>query len=73
MATLQQRTVFMSIRNPSRTLTRLVVEEDGLEAVEWILVLGAAVVPIMLLAYEVMKWVAIYYSYISWTISLPFP
>lgn len=64
----------MSIRRASTTLLgRLALEENGLEAVEWILVLGAAVVPIMLLVYEIMKWVGIYYSFVSWTISLPFP
>lgn len=49
------------------------VEENGLEAVEWLLVLGGAIIPIMGLVFLVMNMVAIYYSYVSWTISLPFP
>jgi hypothetical protein len=46
--------------------------EEGLEVVEWLLVLGGVIVPFAALIYKVMQMVAQFYSFNSWTISLPF-
>ncbi|MCC6744270.1 MAG: hypothetical protein IT175_10455 [Acidobacteria bacterium] len=64
-----------------RTDTRRTVEtirewsrdENGLEAVEWILVLAGGVVPLATIMFNVMKAVVFYYEVTSWGVSLPFP
>lgn len=47
-------------------------QEEGLEVVEWLLVLGGVIVPLAALIYKVMNMVAQFYSFNSWIISLPF-
>lgn len=48
-------------------------EEDGLEAVELLLLLIGVLLPITFLLFRLSEMVAKYYSYCSWIISLPFP
>lgn len=48
-------------------------DENGLEALEWALLLGAFVVPLIAAMFEIMTLVEKFYSLNSWIISLPFP
>lgn len=48
-------------------------DESGLETIEWFLLLGAGIVPLVFLIMKIMDMVAQYYSFTSWVYSLPFP
>ena len=48
-------------------------DEDGLEAVEWVLVLGGIIVPMIAMMMYVERAVCFYYQVTSWIVSLPFP
>ena len=48
-------------------------DEDGLEAVEWVLLLAGGVVPLATIMFRLMKAVVFYYEVTSWGVSLPFP
>ena len=48
-------------------------DEDGLEAVEWVLVLGGIIVPMIWCLMYVERSVMYYYQFTSWVVSLPFP
>jgi hypothetical protein len=48
-------------------------DEDGLEAVEWVLVLGGIIVPMIGMIMYVERAVVFYYQCTSWIVSLPFP
>ena len=48
-------------------------DEDGLEAVEWVLVLGGIIVPMIAMIMYVERAVVFYYQVTSWIVSLPFP
>jgi hypothetical protein len=47
--------------------------EQGMEVVEWLLVLGGVIVPLAAFIYKIMDMVARFYSFNSWITSLPFP
>jgi len=47
-------------------------DEGGLEAVEWVLLLAAFVVPMIALMLEIVGWLGYFYSITSWVVSLPF-
>ena len=49
------------------------LDEDGLEAVEWVLLLAGGVVPLATIMFRLMKAVVFYYEVTSWGVSLPFP
>jgi hypothetical protein len=48
-------------------------DHSALATIEWILLLGAVIVPITFFIFRVSEAVAHYYSMTSWTVSLPFP
>lgn len=48
-------------------------DEDGLEAVEWLLVLGGIIVPMIWMIINVEHAVVFYFKVTSWVLSLPFP
>jgi hypothetical protein len=48
-------------------------DEDGLQAVEWVLVVAGGVVPLSVIMFHVMKAVVFYYEVTSWGVALPFP
>jgi Flp pilus assembly pilin Flp len=48
-------------------------DEDGLEAVEWVLLLAGGVVPLATIMFKLMNAVVFYYEVTSWGVSLPFP
>lgn len=48
-------------------------DQNGLEAAEWVLVLGALVVPIAYFILQIAKYVAGFYQITSWVTTLPFP
>ena len=48
-------------------------DEDGLEAVDWVLVLGGIIVPMIYCIIYVERAVMFYYQITSWIVSLPFP
>jgi hypothetical protein len=48
-------------------------DEDGLQAVEWVLVVAGGVVPLAAIMFQVMKAVVFYYEVTSWSVALPFP
>ena len=48
-------------------------DENGAEAVEYLLLTGALIIPLAMLMFKISEMVAKYYSYCSWIISLPFP
>lgn len=49
------------------------VDEGGLEAAEWVLVLGAAIVPIAYFIFQVAGYLVRFYEITSWVTTLPFP
>ena len=48
-------------------------DEEGLEAVEWVLVIAGGVAPLAAIVFKVMQTVVFYYEVMSWGVSLPFP
>ena len=66
-----------TLRNSVATLTATLAawlgDEDGLQAVEWVLVVFGVVYPVAWIVFQVMKAVAFYYEVASWTVALPFP
>ena len=60
-------------RRAVHTLREWSREEDGLEAVEWVLLLAGGVVPLAAVMFLVMDAVVFYYEVTSWAVSLPFP
>jgi len=48
-------------------------EENGLEAVEWVLLLAGGVIPLSVIMFHVLRAVVFYYEVTSWGVSLPFP
>ena len=58
--------------NQDRTFKRLLSNEDGLEIVEWILLLGGLIIPMAAAMMKVAYSIAGYYAFVSWVISLPF-
>lgn len=48
-------------------------DENGSEAIEYLLLVGGIIIPLAALMFKVSEMVAKYYSYCSWLISLPFP
>lgn len=69
---IKQRDLPFHISRSGR-LAEFFTSEEGLETVEWLLVLGGVIVPLTALIFKVMGLVAKYYSFDSWIISLPFP
>jgi hypothetical protein len=59
--------------SPFGRLAEFFTSEEGLETVEWLLVLGGVIVPLTALIFKLMGLVARYYSFDSWIVSLPFP
>ena len=59
-------TMALALRSWSR-------DEDGLQAVEWVLLLAGAVVPLGTLMFQVIKALSFFYEVTSWTVALPFP
>ena len=60
-------------RRASHSVLEWSHDEDGLEAVEWVLLLAGGVVPLATIMFKVMAAVIFYYEVTSWTVSLPFP
>lgn len=48
-------------------------DQNGLEAAEWAVVLGAVIVPIAYFMLQIGKYVASFYQITSWVTTLPFP
>ena len=48
-------------------------DEGGLETVEWVLLLGAFVVPLSAAMLKIVGMLGYFYSITSWIVSLPFP
>lgn len=48
-------------------------DETGLETVEWFLLIGGGILPLLFLIMKIMNMLAAYYSFTSWVYSLPFP
>ena len=59
--------------NATRPLVEWLRDEDGLEAVEWVLVLGGIIVPMIAAMMYVQRAVIFYFKVTSWIVSLPFP
>jgi Flp pilus assembly pilin Flp len=57
---------------PLSTLKNFSRDEGGSEAVEAILLLAGAIIPLAYAIYQIVKALARYYSHISYVISLPF-
>jgi Flp pilus assembly pilin Flp len=47
-------------------------DERGLETVEWMLLLGVVIVPMIAFMLKLSVAIGEYYSHVSWVISLPF-
>ena len=47
--------------------------ESGLEAAEWAVVLGAAIVPIAYFILQTARYLTRFYELTSWITTLPFP
>jgi hypothetical protein len=47
--------------------------DAGLATLEWILLIGAIVVPAAFVIYEIMRALGEFYAFNSWVIALPFP
>lgn len=61
------------VQRLGESLRRWSRDEEGLQAVEWVLVLAGGVFPLSLIVFQVMKAVAFYYELASWVVALPFP
>jgi hypothetical protein len=48
-------------------------DQSGLETAEWVLVLGALVIPIAFFILQIAKYVAGFHQITSWVSTLPFP
>jgi hypothetical protein len=48
-------------------------DEGGLEAAEWVVVLGAAIVPIAYFIWQIAFYLTKFYQITSWITTLPFP
>ena len=47
--------------------------DAGMATLEWILLLGAMVLPMAFVVYEIMRALGQFYGFNSWVIALPFP
>jgi hypothetical protein len=56
-----------------QTIFSRALDGVGEVAVEWVLLLGAIIVPMTAVIFKVMDMVIRYYSVTSWCVSLPFP
>jgi len=57
----------------SELAVSIVIDETAEATVEWVLLLGCVIVPLVLFIFAVMKEVSRFYSITSWVVSLPFP
>ncbi len=48
-------------------------DETGMESVEWILLLGALIIPLAAAMLKIASLLGLFYAGNSWIISLPFP
>ena len=48
-------------------------DENGLEAAEWAIVLGAAIVPVAYFILQITLYLTRFYEITSWITTLPFP
>ena len=55
------------------TLLRWWMDENGLEPAEWVIVLGAAIVPISYFIMQTALYLTRFYELTSWITTLPFP
>jgi hypothetical protein len=61
------------LANAARTLAAWSRDENGLETVEWLLVVGTLIVPLAGIVLAVARAMMRYYELTSWIVSLPFP
>jgi hypothetical protein len=47
--------------------------DEGLATLEWMLIIGAIVVPAAVVVYQIMRALGEFYAFNSWLIALPFP
>jgi Flp pilus assembly pilin Flp len=57
----------------AKNLKNFLNEEDGSEAVEYLLLMLGVIIPLAAMMYKISEMIAQYYSYCSWLIYLPFP
>lgn len=56
-----------------KTSASLQPQEEGLVIIEWILIVGAIIVPAVSMIYQILVALEHYYAINSWVVSLPFP
>ena len=54
-------------------LARWWMDEGGLEAAEWVIVLGVAIVPLSYFILQTALYLTRFYELTSWITTLPFP
>jgi Flp pilus assembly pilin Flp len=61
------------MRPTAHSLKSWLRDEEGLETVEWILLLTVFVVPMIGVMMQIVSWLGYFYAVTSWVVSLPFP
>jgi len=56
----------------NQTIKTLHQSEAGLTTIEWVLMIGGVIVPIMVFILKLAIWIGQYFSFTSWVMTLPF-